>query len=221
LERAKESKLVSDFCVATTNESGVEAIIDIAKKANVMIFQGSLDDVLDRFYQAALKFRPDYLVRVTSDCPLIDPKLIDQVIEFLIESNVDYASNTFREEFPDGQDIEAFSFKSLVKAWKQATLPSEREHVTPFIKKNSDINGGILFKSAHFQAPDIFEQIRMTVDEPEDLEAIKLLVDKLGTKASWLDYAIYILNNKNEFTNQYILRNEGYLNSLADDKFME
>jgi spore coat polysaccharide biosynthesis protein SpsF len=217
LERVKKAVMVNDFCVATTYENGVEVIIDIAKEVEVKTFQGSLNDVLDRFYHVALQFRPDYIVRLTSDCPLIDPTLIDQVVKLLIESNADYAANVLIEEFPDGQDVEAFSFKSLEKAWKEAKLTSEREHVTPFIRNNSDIKGGNLFKAVNFQAPDNYNHIRMTVDEPKDLDNIKLLVAKLGVEASWMDYTMYIINNIHEFTNQDIIRNEGYLNSLNND----
>ncbi len=221
LERVKKAQLVTDFCVATTHENGAEVIIDIAKKVDVNTFQGSLNDVLDRFYQAALPFRPDYVVRVTSDCPLLDPILIDQVVKFLIESNADYVANILIEEFPDGQDVEVFTFKSLEKAWKEAKLPSEREHVTPYIRNNSDIKGGNLFKAVHFQAPENYNHIRMTVDEPKDLDTIKLLVAKLGVEASWMDYTMYIINNIHEFTNQDIVRNEGYLKSLNNDKSIQ
>ena len=221
LERVKKAQLVTDFCVATTHENGAEVIMDIARKVDVKTFQGSLNDVLDRYYQAALQFQPDYVVRVTSDCPLLDPILIDQVVKCLIESNADYCSNMIVEEYPDGQDVEVFSFKSLEKAWKYAMLPSEREHVTPFIRKNSDFKGGNLFKAVHFQAPDNYNQIRMTVDEPNDLDSIKLLVSKLGVEATWMDYTMYIMKNIHEFTNQHIVRNEGYLKSLDNDKLTQ
>lgn len=221
LERVKNSKLVTDFCVATTNENGVEVIIDIAQKSGVNTYQGSLNDVLDRFYQAAKLFMPDYVVRVTSDCPLLDSELIDHVVKLLIESEADYAANILVEEFPDGQDVEVFSFRSLEKAWKEAKLPSEREHVTPFIRNNSDIKGGNLFKAVHYQAPNNYNHIRMTVDEPKDLDTIKLLVSKLGAEASWLEYTDYIINNINEFTNQDIVRNEGYLKSINNDKSLQ
>lgn len=218
LERVKKSKLVTDFCVATTNEIGVEVIMNIAKTGGVKTYQGSLNDVLDRFYQAALLFNPDYVVRVTSDCPLLDAELIDQVLNLLIESKSDYAANILIEEFPDGQDVEAFTFAALERAWNEAKLPSEREHVTPFIRNNSDLKGGILFKAMHFQAPNNFNHIRMTVDEPKDLDTIKILVSKLGVDATWLEYTNYIVNNINEFSNQDITRNEGYLKSLKTDK---
>ena len=221
LERVKKSKLITNCCVATTYENGVDVILDIAKKENVNAFQGSLNDVLDRYYQAALLFLPDFLVRVTSDCPLLDPELIDNVVKLLIDSESDYAANVMVEEFPDGQDVEAFTFKSLEKAWKEASLPSEREHVTPFIRNNSDIKGGTLFKAVHYQGTYNYNHIRMTVDEPKDLDTIKLLVSKLGKEATWIEYTDFMIKNINEFSNQDIVRNEGYLKSLNIDKTMK
>jgi spore coat polysaccharide biosynthesis protein SpsF len=218
LERVKKTQLVTDFCVATTHETGVERIIEIANNIGVSTYQGSLNDVLDRFYQVALLYKPEYVVRVTSDCPLLDPELIDQVVSFFIKSNTDYCSNTIIEEYPDGQDVEVFTYSALEKAWREAKLPSEREHVTPFIRNNSDIKGGTIFKAVHYKAPTNFNHVRMTVDEPKDLNTIRHLVSKLGVVASWIDYTEYITNNINEFDNQYIIRNEGYLKSLKIDK---
>lgn len=221
LERVKKAQLVTDFCVATTHETRVEKIIDIADNLGVKTFQGSLNDVLDRFYQAALRHKPEYVVRVTSDCPLLDPDLIDRVIKLVLDNKADYGANILIEEFPDGQDVEVFTFKALEKAWKEAKLPSEREHVTPFIRNNSDLKGGKLFKAVHYPAPDNFNHIRMTVDEPKDLDTIKHLVSKLGVDASWRDYTDYIINNINEFENQDIIRNEGYLKSLNNDNSLK
>jgi spore coat polysaccharide biosynthesis protein SpsF len=221
LERVIKTQLATDFCVATTHETGVEKIIDSATSVGVKTFQGSLNDVLDRFYQASLIYRPKYVVRVTSDCPLLDPELIDQVVKLLIDNEADYAANILVEEFPDGQDVEVFTFKALEKAWKEAKLTSEREHVTPFIRNNSDVKGGKLFKAVHYNAPDNFNHIRMTVDEPKDLETIKHLVTKLGVDATWRDYTKYIINNINEFDNQDITRNEGYLKSLNNDNSLQ
>lgn len=217
LERVKKAQLVTDFCVATTHETGVESIIDIANNIGVNTFQGSLNDVLDRFYQAALLYKPKYVVRVTSDCPLLDPELIDQVVNFFIQSKTDYCSNMIIEEYPDGQDIEVFTLEALEKAWREAKLPSDREHVTTFIRNNSDIKGGTNFKAVQYQAPVNFNHVRMTVDEPKDLDTIKHLVSKLGVNASWRDYTEYIIQNINEFYNQNIIRNEGYLKSLNND----
>lgn len=217
LERIKKSKLVTNIVVATTQEQGVESIIEIANQADVKVFQGNLNDVLDRFYQASLSFQPDYVVRVTSDCPLLDPILIDEVIQLIMNEDADYSTNMFEEEFPDGQDVEVFKFDALRKAWENAILPSEREHVTPFIRNNSDLKGGSLFKAVHFPAPANFNHIRMTIDEPKDLVAVAKLVSILGTNESWQSYTQYMIENISLFENQDITRNEGYLKSLKND----
>ena len=143
LQRVKESKKVTDWIVATTYENGVEQIIDIANNAGVKVYQGELNDVLDRFYQAALPYQPDYVVRVTSDCPLVDAHLIDEVIDLTIRNEADYGANILKEEFPDGQDVEVFTFKALEKAWNEAKLSSEREHVTPYIRIITSLKGEI------------------------------------------------------------------------------
>jgi spore coat polysaccharide biosynthesis protein SpsF len=218
LERVKKAKKVTKCVVATTFEEGVEFILEITEKANVAVFQGSLSDVLDRFYHAALPYIPDYVVRVTSDCPLLDPTLIDEVIEATIQSEADYGANIVIEEFPDGQDVEVFSFKALEQAWLNAKLGSEREHVTPYIRNNTDIKGGKLFKGIHYAALSNFNHVRMTVDQPVDLETIDTLVRLLGTDASWLDYTHYIIHHIDEFSNQDIQRNEGYLKSLINEQ---
>ncbi|CAM4200414.1 cytidylyltransferase domain-containing protein [Aquirufa beregesia] len=217
LKRLKRSENAAKIIVATTFEDDSDKIVDIAMHENVESIKGSTDDVLDRFYQAAKKENPDFVVRVTSDCPLIDHQLIDQVIEMTIQNDLDYGSNILVEEFPDGQDIEVIKWSALEKAWQEAKLPSEREHVTPYIRKNTDFNGGTLFKAKNFSANANYNQVRMTVDEPSDLETIAMLISKLGMDQSWKTYADYIVENPEVFENQKIVRNEGYSKSLQKD----
>jgi spore coat polysaccharide biosynthesis protein SpsF len=217
IQRLKKSKHFSDIIIATTHEEGVEAIEQIALHENIVLYKGSTEDVLDRFYQAVKGEKPDYIVRLTSDCPLIDPILIDEVIELTLEHKLDYASNTLLELFPDGQDIEVFSWKALETAWNEARLPSEREHVTPYIRKHADFNGGVLFKAMNYGSALNYNRIRMTVDESKDLDAIKILVDKLGAEKDWKTYADFIIDNLQLFNNQQIIRNEGYLKSLKKE----
>lgn len=217
LQRLKQAKRVSQIIVATTFEEKSGEILEIARQENLPAFQGSTTDVLDRFYQAAVAHQPDYVVRVTSDCPLIDPQLLDEVINMVQSHDVDYGSNILIEHFPDGQDIEVFRFNALERAWKEAKLSSEREHVTPYIIKNSDIRGGTLFRAINYGAPANYNHIRMTVDEPSDLDTIQYLIAKLGQDRPWLEYTNYILEHQNVFGNQDILRNEGYLKSIQND----
>lgn len=217
LKRLKKSENASKIVVATTFENESDKIVEIAMLENIEAVKGSTDDVLDRFYQAAKNDKPDFVVRVTSDCPLIDHRLIDQVIEMTVQNNLDYGANILLEEFPDGQDIEVIKWSALEKAWLEAKLPSEREHVTPYIRKNTDFNGGTLFKAMNFPANANYNQVRMTVDEPSDLDTITLLISKLGLDESWMTYADYIVENPKVFENQKIVRNEGYIKSLEKD----
>tara|TARA_R110000796_G_scaffold118864_1_gene232737 strand:- start:99813 stop:100568 length:756 start_codon:yes stop_codon:yes gene_type:complete len=218
LSRLKKSKLASKIIVATTFEEGVEQIVEIGKGMSVDVFQGSTDDVLDRFYQSVNELTPDYVVRVTSDCPLIDAKLIDEVIELTTNNNLDYGANILKELYPDGQDIEVFSFNALKKAWLDAKLQSDREHVTPYIRRNTDFMGGELFKAQNLDCVKNYNQIRMTVDEQKDFDAMETLINDLGLNETWDTYTQHILKHPDKFRNQSIFRNEGYLKSLEKEK---
>lgn len=218
LHRLKEAQYVKKIIVATTEEEGVENIIKIANQSNVKYSQGSTQDVLSRFYNAAFNEQPNYIVRVTSDCPLLDPRLVDEVIKFTVENELDYGSNMMIQNYPDGQDVEVFTFDALKLAHENAKLNSEREHVTPYIVKNSSFNGGQLFKSADYPLAKNYNHVRMTVDEKVDYDAVKILVEKLGINASWETYTNYIMKHPETFKNQQIIRNEGYLKSLEKEK---
>lgn len=217
LKRLKKSRLAGKIIVATTFEEKACGIIDIALQENVSVFQGSTNDVLDRFYNAVKADAPDYIVRVTSDCPLIDAALIDSIIRMVVDKRLDYGANILKEQFPDGQDVEVFTFKALAKAWKEASLNSDREHVTPYIRKNSTYNGGDMFRSDNYSFQVNMNHVRMTVDEPADLYTIKTLLEQLGPDAGWEVYANYIVDSANLFSNQQIKRNAGYERSLKND----
>ncbi len=219
INRIKKSKKINSIIIATTTSQTDDVIVNEAEKLKVKYHRGSEYDVLDRFYNSVNKLKPDYIVRLTSDCPLIDWNLIDLIIEKTLAGNYDYCSNTLEDSFPDGQDVEVFKFDSLYKAWMKATLPSEREHVTPFIKKNSDYFGKNLFKVKNIFSEDIrFKDIRVTVDEPEDFKVISMLIDKLGINDSWQNYAKLYLKDKTICRiNNSIIRNEGYIKSINND----
>ena len=211
INRIKKSKKINSIIIATTNKKNDDIIELESNKLNVSCYRGDEEDVLDRFYKAAKIHNPDYIVRLTSDCPLIDPILIDEIIEAAIISNVDYCSNTLIESYPDGQDIEVFTFSALKKAWKDSVLLSDREHVTPYMKKN--------FKVLNIHSNNMkFNKVRMTVDEPNDFVVIKRLVDKLGLNEKWENYTDLYLNDKTiSNTNDTITRNEGYIKSIKND----
>lgn len=218
LERIKKSKMISALKVATTVEEGAEKIIEIANKSGVDTYQGSINDVLDRFYQTVKNDNPDYVVRLTSDCPLIDSEIIDKIINLAIESGADYVSNTLDVTYPDGMDCECFKFSALEKAWKEATLKSDREHVTPYIWRNSTCKGGQLFTSKCLKNPIDWSDIRITVDTPEDFLVIKTVLQELGPNRSCEDYVTYIRNNEEVSNiNASYKRNEGYEESIKKD----
>ena len=217
--RVLKSTNIDKLVVATTTNPQDEVIANLCDSLNITYFRGSEDDVLDRFYQSVKDVKPDYIVRLTSDCPLIDGKLIDEVIEYTISNNLDYCSNTLEEMFPDGQDIEVFKFSVLEKAWYNAKITSEREHVTPYIYNNSSYRKGDLFKSDNYNSNKNFSKVRLTVDELVDFEVLKRIVDNLGDNKSWEEYTEYYLNDKEiNRLNGHIIRNEGYLKSLKEDK---
>ena len=188
LNRILQSKQITKLIVATTNEEGVDLILSICKECNVDYYQGSLNDVLDRFYQTVLPENPDWVVRLTSDCPLIDANVIDDIIQSAILNNFDYTSNTLNPTYPDGIDVEVFKFSALQKAFNEAKLSSEREHVTSYIWKNSDFKGGTLFKAFSYENETDFSSIRLTVDTIEDFEVIEKLIQIEGIKKDWLTY---------------------------------
>lgn len=211
LNRLKKATLIDQIVVATTHEEGIDQIIEVANKCEINYYQGSTNDVLDRYYQVAKLYQADYIVRVTSDCPLIDPDLIDHLVSFTIKHQVDYCSNVLIEDFPDGQDIEVMKFSALEKSWLECKDEFEREHVTTYIIKNSSFNQKYIFKSINYDCLKKFNHIRMTVDYEEDILAIRTLVDRLGPYNDWETYTQYIINHPNEFDNQKIIRNEGYV----------
>ena len=217
LKRLNKCNNVSKIIVATTDKPEDKVIYDYAIDLGFNSFRGSESDVLDRFYQAVRNEKPDWIVRVTSDCPLIDPELVDSVIRFAKKNNVDYTSNILIENYPDGQDIEVFKYSALEIAWKNAKLCSEREHVTPYIRNNSDFNEGSLFSAINFPSPYDYSKIRMTVDETKDLELITNLINDLGTDKSWLEYTNHIIKNNLNKINNSIIRNEGLLKSIKND----
>ncbi len=219
IDRINKSSKISEIIVATTVSKNDDVIEEFARNNNVGVFRGSEDDVLDRFYQAVKYKRPDYIVRLTSDCPLIDGALIDDIIEKAISEEVDYCSNTLVESFPDGQDVEVFTFEALERAWKEAKLLSEREHVTPYLKNNSDFYDKGKFRAINIHSEyQEYGKVRMTVDEENDYQVISKLIELLGESATWVDYAKeYLSSEEIRNLNEDITRNEGYLKSLKKD----
>ena len=217
INRVKAAKNLDDVIIATTVKKEDIKIVQLCANLGISVFCGSENDVLDRYYQTARLFKADHIVRITSDCPLIDPMVIDEVIELYFRKKADYASNTMIETYPDGLDTEVFSFKTLKMAWENAKLTSEREHVTPYIKKNPNI-----FKIANLKCEYNLNDKRWTLDEPEDFEFIKIIYKNLYHKNALFGMKA-ILNFLKKYPeieeiNKNIIRNEGYLKSLKEDR---
>lgn len=218
VERVKRATLVDKIVIATSDSAEDKKIADLAGKLGLDSYRGSEKDVLDRYYQAAKKFKADIIVRITGDCPLMDPKILDQVVEFYKENSdkFDYASNVRPPTFPDGMDVEIFSFAALEKAWQNAKLPSEREHVTAYIANHPEIFkiGNIVYK---YNA----SSVRLTVDSEEDFEVVKKIIENFPNKEDFDLEDILDLQKKNAalfLVNKKYKRNEGMERSLKEDK---
>jgi spore coat polysaccharide biosynthesis protein SpsF (cytidylyltransferase family) len=217
VERVSGSSLIDKIIVATTLCEEDSKITRLCSAKGIDTYRGSEEDVLDRYYQAAKLMDAYNIVRITADCPLIDPKIIDKVIKTHLESKADYTSNILKETFPDGQDIEIFNFQALEKAWKNAKLTSEREHVTPFIRNNPG-----LFKLVNVENKEDLSSQRWTLDENRDYELIKSVYGYFNKKKidfGMKDILKFIRKHPElEAINAAIARNEGYVKSLKEDK---
>lgn len=203
LERLKRSKMMDGFLVATTEEPEADVIVQTAKSVGFETYRGSLLDVLDRFYQGCVPFSPEIVVRVTSDCPLNDGLLIDEMLAAFELKNCDYLSNTLSPTFPDGLDVEIFKFSALARAWAESKEYAEREHVTPYIYRRPNI-----FGIENFAHNRNLSKLRLTLDYPEDLLLLSELIRLLGDDKPWLNYVSAIEANPSlcKF-NQHFSRN--------------
>ena len=184
VRRAQRSSLIDRLIVATTDKEADDAIASECKILGVSVFRGSEDDVLDRYYQAAKAFSSEAVVRISSDCPLIDPDVIDRVVRVFLDYRPDYASNTIENTYPRGLDVEVFTFSALEKAWRNASLDFERVHVTPYIYLHPE-----LFRKLSVTAEKNLSFYRWTVDTAEDLALVRAVYSKMGgdDHFSWMD----------------------------------
>ena len=215
INRIKSCKSIDQIVVATTTKEEDKAVIELTKECGVETFAGSEDDVLDRYYQAAKKFGADVIVRITSDCPVIDPQIVDEVIKEYAEEGYDVCG--LSGEFPDGLDVSVFSFKTLEDTWRNAKLPSEREHVGPYMGKHPE-----KFKQGKYVKFDNLSHHRWSVDEERDLRFIREIYSRLyKPEAIFLTADILnLLEGEPDLLmiNANIIRNEGYIKSLKEDE---
>jgi spore coat polysaccharide biosynthesis protein SpsF len=217
IERVQRARCIDWLVIATSNHASDDAIADLGRLLGVEVYRGSLDDVLDRMMQAARAHDPDWIVRLTGDCPLADPVLIDAAIEIAVTGDHDYVSNALEPTFPDGLDVEVVRASVLETAWREAVLPSEREHVTSFVHTRPD-----RFRIAKLRNGEDLSALRWTVDEPADFELVEIIYQNLhaqNSAFSWLD-VLALVRHEPELAiwNTRHGRNEGYLKSLEKDK---
>ena len=214
VERLSYCKLIEKIVVATSTNTEDNQIFDYCRNNNIECYRGNLEDVLDRYYHAAKIHHADPIVRITADCPVIDPLVVDAAITGYLSGAYDLYS--LGGEFPDGLDCTIFSFSAIEKAWKQAELKSEREHVGPYIENNPHI-----FKNGSLELFKGLSDLRWTLDEPNDYELLSIIFDKLyRVDSPFLTHEILqLIQNNPELSaiNEKIIRNEGYLKSLQED----
>ena len=181
LERLSQSKLIDEIVVATTTNPNDDVIFECVKNNNYSVFRGSEFDCLDRHYRAAIKYNASYVAKITPDCPLIDPEIVDQVLGYFLENldDYDYVSNAHPPTWPDGLDFEVFSLAALEKAHQEAVEQNHREHTTTYIWSNPQ-----KFRIGNVVMPNgknLFMSHRWTVDFPEDFEFVKNIYENLYT----------------------------------------
>jgi glutamate-1-semialdehyde 2,1-aminomutase len=206
LERLSKSKNIDKIIVAIPSDPQNTLLAEHLMKLNYEVYKGSENDVLDRYYQAVKKYMPDIIVRITGDCPLIDPVLVDAIIDKHKSGSADYTSNTLTPTYPDGLDTEVFSFASLENANENAEKQEDREHVTPFIKTQP------VFNVENYANKEDLSAERWTVDEAEDFEVIKKVFEYFHPRIDFSWKEIYELSKKHpEFfqMNRHLIRNEG------------
>ena len=174
IERLRRCQRIDKLIVATSNDPSDAPIIDLCRHEEVEYHRGSLENVLDRYYQAAMVYSPAHVVRLTGDCPLADPELIDSMIDFYLDGEYDFASNALQRTFPVGLDASIFRRSLLEAAWREATSSAEREHVTPYMRR-SDARHRI---GSYVGTPDR-SRLRWTVDTPEDFAFVKAVYERL------------------------------------------
>ena len=213
--RLRHCKTLDKIVLATSVNQDDDPIAAYCASIGLPCLRGSLDDVLDRYYKTATHHGAKTIVRITADCPMIDPVVVDAVVTAFLAGRYDYYG--LAGNFPDGLDVEVFAYEALKRAWHEAKLQSEREHVGPYLGKHPE-----LFKTGGLHLFDQLNHHRWTVDEPRDYELAKRIYEKLyDPDCVFLTNDILALMNAEPelmTINSGIIRNEGYAKSLLEDK---
>ncbi len=215
VDRARNIALIDQVIVATSTESQDDAIFDYCKSNTIECFRGNESDVLARYYETAIAHKAEIIMRITSDCPLLDPALASQVLHLVVTGSCDYASNVLPATWPDGLDCEVFTMAALIQAHQQATRPSDREHVTPYIRNNQ-------YKFRVKNVPSIGDNLshhRWTVDSPQDLDYIRQITSHCKPDPTTWD-VLATLAAHPEIKRPAEKRNEGFDKSLKQESVL-
>lgn len=219
MERVLLARNLDRVVVATTEESADDPIADYCRTRGYSLFRGDEGDVLDRYHRAAEQANASTIVRLTADCPLIDPQVIDRVVSVYKDGTYDYVANTAPPPatYPDGMDLEVFSRASLVKAWQEAKRPSDREHVTFYFWQNPQ-----MFRTYRVDHDPDLSSYRLTVDYPEDLQLVRAMLEALlpGSPAFTMGDVIEHMQTHPELIrlNDQITPNQGWEPSFQRDR---
>tara|TARA_B100001765_G_C19471058_1_gene324002 strand:- start:475 stop:1233 length:759 start_codon:yes stop_codon:yes gene_type:complete len=216
IKQLQECKLIDKIIVATTTNEEDEEIVNYIKNLGIDCFRGNPKDVLDRYYQCAKEYSISSVVRIPSDKPLIDPEIVDKVISMFENNSYDYITNFLpNPTFPSGTEVEIFSINALKKAWENAKLPSEKEHVTPYFSNHQDE-----FKITHIKNSENLSHLRWAVDKMEDLKLVRKIVSKIKKRPILMKNIVDLFSKEPELTeiNKNVNRKEGDTKSLKEDQ---
>ena len=216
IKQLQNCKLVDKIIVATTTLEDDDKIANFSKDLGIDCFRGSSDNVLDRYYQCAKEYSVSIIVRIPSDKPLIDPEIVDNVVNVFRNNSYDYITNFLSNPtFPSGTEVEIFSINALKKAWKKAKLPSEKEHVTPYFANHEDE-----FKITHIKNSENLSHLRWAVDRIEDLNLVRKIVSKIKKRPIIMKDIVDLFAKEPELVeiNKNVNRKEGDLKSLKEDQ---
>lgn len=211
VERIKKSKLINKVIIATSNEIEDDLIYSLCKKEKIDVFRGNLNNLLSRYYLCGKKFKSDLIVRITSDCPLMDANLIDRMLLYYQDNPGDYLSNIHPPTYPDGFDIEIFPFKTLKKIKKFSKKNYEKEHVTPYLWDNPKLFN--LMNYSDFKDDKLYRNYRLTLDYKEDFYVISKIFNSLYIKNkffSFSDIIKFIKKNKKILINKKLIKVNWY-----------
>lgn len=215
IRRAEASGVFHDVVLATTADRSDDPVEEFCVSRGIHFFRGDTDDVLRRYAETARSCGAELIARLTGDCPLLDPDVIRRVVESFDPARHDYVSNALRRTYPDGLDTEVFTMSALAAAEKRAVLPSEREHVTPYLHKHPE-----LFRIGHVTQERDLSDLRWTVDEARDLDFVREVFRELEDGVFGQDDILALLKRRPNLQklNEGIQCNEGYLRSLREDE---